>query len=955
MTILVCLIAGAARLGAQDAPTFDNAPTAHWIAPPGTPAQSFTVFHARRTFDLAAAPTRFVVHVSADNRYRLYVNGAQVSSGPQRSDVEHWRYETLDIAPQLRAGRNVIAALIWNWGPARPVAQHSHRTGFLLQGASATEAGHVNTGPGWRLLRDSAFAPIVLTSASMGNYYAAAPGDSIDGTRYPWGWERPDYDDRAWHVVSPTPRNAAAPPPLAAFDGSDGGAIVGRAKRRARPPGEYGEISGWQLEPRSIPAMEERTQRLARVRRVAGVTTDGAFLRGSGDLRIPPRTRASLLLDQAHTTNAYPVIETSGGGGGSSIRLTYAEALVDSLGRKGHRDSIAGRTVRGVYDVIVPDGGPRRRFQTLYWRSFRYIQLDITTGTEPLLVHDVHGIFTAYPFVERARFAGDLPWLGGLWRINWNGARIGAFETYMDTPYWEQLQYVGDTRIQGLISLYVVGDDRLLRQAIEHFDLSRIPEGLTTSRYPSALPQIIPPFSLVYVAMLHDYFMHRSDDAFVRARLAGVRGILDWYGRHVDATGLLGPMPHWNYVDWTARWPRGVPPGADQGHSVTISLLYAYALQRAAELEEAVGIRGAGTDYRARAEALLDAARRRGWDDSRGLFRDAADTAAFSQQTNVLAILTDAVPPSRQGALMQRVLGDTSLTRASYYFGFYLLEALRHAGLADRYVDQLAPWRTMLALGLTSAPENPEPTRSDTHAWAAHPNYGLLATVLGVRPSSPGFRTVRIAPALGQLQRAEGRVPHPSGDIEVRLSRRGAAGLDADVTLPPGLSGTFEWGGEQRPLRPGMQRLQVSSFPVVAAPAIDSTAPLRPALDRPFTPAGKCPANRTQPTTVREALGSNARRVVIDRYEQSAWPSMAVVIEYVQRILVGVPETGRLNPSPPFSESVRAEIAGSVEFQSGGARPIELGNGYVHLTSADGCEWWARYLGGDETKRIVRP
>ncbi len=260
---------------------FDGAPPASWIAPPGVPGDSFTVFHARRTFDLPAVPARFVVHASADNRYRLYVNGVQVSSGPQRSDVTHWRYETLDLAPHLRAGRNVIAALVLNWGAARPVAQHSHRTGFLFQGNSAAEAVHVNTGNGWKLLVDSAYAPIVITSATVGGYYAAAPGDSIDGSRYPWGWERPDYNDDAWFLVSPSVRSAAVTP-LAAFDGSSGGAIVGRVKRRARPPGAYGEVSGWQLEPRSIPPMEETLQRLARVRRASGVATDDAFLRGSG-------------------------------------------------------------------------------------------------------------------------------------------------------------------------------------------------------------------------------------------------------------------------------------------------------------------------------------------------------------------------------------------------------------------------------------------------------------------------------------------------------------------------------------------------------------------------------------------------------------------------------------------------------------------------------------------------
>ena len=797
------LAACCVRADAQPPRVFSGAPAASWIAPPGMPGDTFTVFHARRTFDLLAAPAHFIVHVSADNRYRLYVNGVEVSSGPQRSDVTHWRYETVDLAPRLHAGRNVIAALVWNWGAARPVAQHSYRTGFLLQGNSASEAASANTGPGWKLLRNPAHAPIIITSATVGGYYAAAPGDSVDGARYPWGWERTDYADDAWLVVSP-PASSGPAAPLSAFSVSGGTAIVGRMKRRALAPGGTGEVSGWQLEARSIPPMEETPQRLARVRRATGVSPDDAFVRGSGDLVIPPRTTATVLLDQSHTTNAYVVLETSGGTG-SMVRLTYAEALIDAKGQKGNRDEIDGRTMRGVRDVFLPGGGARHRFQSLYWRSFRYIQMDVTTMDEPLRVHDLHGIFTAYPFVERARFASDLPWLTDMWRMNWNGARIGAFETYMDTPYYEQLQYVGDTRVQGLISLYMSGDDRLVRQAIEHFDLSRIPEGITASRYPSELTQIIPPFSLIYVAMVHDYFLHRDDPAFVRQRLAGVRGILDWYARYMDATGMLGPMPYWNYVDWTAPWRSGVPPGADDGHSTTITLLYAYALQRAAELEEGVGMAGSGTAYRARADSLRAAVRARAWDSARGLFQDAPGTAVYSQQTNVLAVLADAIPAAAQRGVMERVLADTTLTPSSYYFSFYVLEALRKAGLGDRYIERLAPWQAMLRLGLTSTPENPEPTRTDSHAWAAHPNYGLLATVLGVRPLSPGFRTVRIAPALGPLRRAEGRVPHPLGDIDVQLVREGKQGLHADVTLPRGLSGVLEWRARSVSLHAGRQ------------------------------------------------------------------------------------------------------------------------------------------------------
>src|SRR5215510_3653869 len=91
LTVIATVAQGQARV-------FAGASPANWIAPAGVRGDSSIVFHARRTIDLPAKPDRFVVHVSADNRYRLYINGEEVASGPQRSDVMHWRYETVDLA-----------------------------------------------------------------------------------------------------------------------------------------------------------------------------------------------------------------------------------------------------------------------------------------------------------------------------------------------------------------------------------------------------------------------------------------------------------------------------------------------------------------------------------------------------------------------------------------------------------------------------------------------------------------------------------------------------------------------------------------------------------------------------------------------------------------------------------------------------------------------------------------
>src|SRR5436305_949686 len=169
----IACVALARVSGAQS--VFHGAPPASWIAPADVPSTAFVVFHARRAFDVETVPRHFTIHVSADNRYWLWLNGVMISSGPQRSDVEHWRYETVDLARNLKVGRNIMAAVAWSWGSARPVAQHSFRPAFLVQGDGASEAALVNTGPGWKLVVDSAYSPVVITNATVASYYAAPP------------------------------------------------------------------------------------------------------------------------------------------------------------------------------------------------------------------------------------------------------------------------------------------------------------------------------------------------------------------------------------------------------------------------------------------------------------------------------------------------------------------------------------------------------------------------------------------------------------------------------------------------------------------------------------------------------------------------------------------------------------------------------------------------------------
>jgi hypothetical protein len=63
--------------------------TAKWISGPGSEEslKEFGVYKFRKTFEVITKPASFIIHVSADNRYKLYVNEKLISLGPARGDL----------------------------------------------------------------------------------------------------------------------------------------------------------------------------------------------------------------------------------------------------------------------------------------------------------------------------------------------------------------------------------------------------------------------------------------------------------------------------------------------------------------------------------------------------------------------------------------------------------------------------------------------------------------------------------------------------------------------------------------------------------------------------------------------------------------------------------------------------------------------------------------------------
>jgi hypothetical protein len=745
---------------------------AQWIAAPGTPPFDYGVYHFRKSLDLPEAPGHFVVHVSADNRYRLFVNGQSVAAGPPQSDLRNWRFNTVDLGPYLKAGRNVLAAVVWNGGENRPMAQISHRTGFLLQGDSEREQA-VNTGAAWKSFRDPAYSPLDWKDIDKRleyQYYVAGSMERVDGARYPWGWEQAGFDDSNWQPAQMI----------------DPGAPIGVESHQK-----------WQLTPSPVPLLAETPQRFARIARSQGAALSDAFLGGSGALTLAPHSQATILLDQGVLTTGYPVLMTSGGRG-SLVRATYSEALYGDKRSKGDRRQIEGKQAIGVWDEWLPDGGRKRVFRPLWVRSWRYVELHIETGDEPLSIDDVGSDLCVYPAERKARFLSDRPILNEIWDAGWRTLQLSSQDVFVSDLSWERIQYVGDTKLHSLAWLAATGDDTLYRQALEQFDSSRAPFGLTQSRFPAELEQFTPLYSLAWVTMVHDYSRYRGDDAYLRRFLPGIVQVLDWFDRQKTFEGLIPPLFHLDFVDsdYGHQWDAIVRQEGHPGMAIH-SLFYVMALDDAADLFARLGQDLEAQRYRRQAAVVREAVHRLCWDAPRQLLADTPSHQFFSQQANILAILTNTVPAADQAGLLDRLLNDQSIAQVQLYFRYYLGRAMSQTGLGDRYVDNLGPWERMMANGMTTFGEQDGNPRSECHPWSATPVFELLTTVAGIQPGEAGFKTVRIAPSLGSLRHVEAAMPHPLGMIEVSFDRVGASGLKGSIHLPPGLTGEFVWRGKK--------------------------------------------------------------------------------------------------------------------------------------------------------------
>ncbi|MDT8389051.1 MAG: alpha-L-rhamnosidase [Lentisphaeria bacterium] len=719
-----------------------------WITHPDPPEVPFVMAY-RLKVDLKQ-PFETRVHVSGDERYALYLDGELVGRGPERGGAAYWHFESFDM--KRSAGKHVLVALVWSLGKLAPVAQMSVKHGFLLVPEDSSELLATGVAP-WECRQ--------VTGLTFHPAGWVGPCEEVDGTTYPWGIESGGGDD--W---MPAEAGEHALP----------------AQHAETPQNRH------LLQPALLPAQYRSVVKGLVVREAKGteVTSWQALCDGVASLTLPPKSHCEVLIDCDDYVCVFPSLTVSGGAG-SQIELAWAEALFmqeKGSNDKGNRDEVAGKHWRGRRgSILLPDGGEKRRFGPLWWRSGRYLRMEIETGNEPLVVDNLTLTETRYPLEQSSRFTADLPELQKVWPILLRGLQMCSHETYMDCPYYEQLQYVGDTRLEALTTYVLTPDASLPRKAVLSFDASRIASGFTQSRFPCRDMQIIPPFSLWWICMVRDYAWWRDDPKTVTAVLPGVRAVIQACASRMGQDGLLKHLPGWNFIDWVQddHWHIGVPDDGGAGTAAPLQWQWILTLQAAVALEEHVGNAcQAAYDKELLEQAMVGV--EAFWDPCRSLYANDLAKTHHSEHANCLALCSGGLPVSRQEETAAVLFAEHNLPRASIYYGHYYLEAARTMCRADAFHRRLREWYDLVDNGFRTPRESPEPSRSDCHGWGSHPIFHAFASLLGIRPTAPGFAELRVDPLPGQLRDLSGELPHPKGIVRVEVR-----GNQISVDAPEGV------------------------------------------------------------------------------------------------------------------------------------------------------------------------
>lgn len=751
-----------------------------------------TYAHFRKDFTLTSEIGEAILYITADESYRLWINGKYVTRGPARGYQLKWPYDRVDISGYLNAGHNYICVEAYNPGVSTYKYLSQMSAGFLC----AAELGEMelrsdNT---WLARLDRAHKRDTALYSRQLNFqeHVDAAGDDrswITSEIAPEGWLVPEesvFGSMPWHDVEergiPQLRERRRSP----------------VKLISSTETEAGEnYRGWRNIVRGLNqvfkgALWKERKNLTDNSHVLNVELDAA---GKGRCR-------AVVLDMGETVVGPSVIAVKGGRRGEVLDIFFCEALNEDLSPVIPFPALCEASMANRLILA----GENTAFDFYQALGFRYITLVAHENAEALNIQ-LQVADTGYPYQMKGEFQSSDTTLNDIWRICQRTEQVCSQDAYVDTPWREQAQWWGDARIQFWNTMAMDGDVRLFKRGIRSLAVQRVPNGLTYGHAPTmAHICVCPDFSLVWVITIFDYYWQTGDLTLFEEQLGRVREVLSYFRKEAPRyRGLLSNDPrYWVFLDWSDLDKTGTP--------TLYNMWYILALQKFSELLKLTGRLREAEEAAKEAAELQKLLELEAFHEGKGLFRDGFDEKGVllercSVQSQVFAMLLGMKAKFHKNMLKLRILPflrGEKLDEAipSAYWSSYVLTAVREKGYEKEALDYIRRrWESMIPFSTTAevfdtgAPLITEAGGFDaqkgfaslSHAWSAHPLFHLMNIAGGVVQDSAAWESITYKPYFDvKLTHVHIKMPCPQGCIESSWERK-EDGIFVRLKLPEGV------------------------------------------------------------------------------------------------------------------------------------------------------------------------
>lgn len=649
--------------------------------------------------------------ISADSRYKFWLNGELIARGPSRSYPHAQSFDRLDLTDGWRDGENVLAVQVYQPGYSHFSYIHRATAGMVAQ-LTVNNERRLVTDTSWQARRNPSFASDVPRVSIYGSGVEAQNSALNDA------WQRLNFACDDWDAARV----------IASANGHIWRGL--RERETAMLAERFAELtlvsSRLSVDNFLFEAPHESL-------RDAWLGGDEVELVADGDGWFRPNldfdTTALFLFDlgRAYTCQGY--VDIQGASGDEIINISYADKTKDgelvlsdpqTYCRVQLTDSFALREGAQTIDPFSMRGG-------------RYVLFQLSGQSNTDFAFRPRVRVAEYPLELNNPLATNDPQLNAIVTMCENTMRACIQDSFVDCVWRESSQWMGDGLLQSMTLSAMSDDFRPMRKLLRDAATGQDETGILPSILAGEIhAYTIPRYGLMWVELLAFYFAKTGDELFVREMWQTLKTMLMalWHSQN-EAGLLVNPTGRRFYIDWSAT-------AQNDPHAV-YNLHALLALQIATKLAEDVGV--SAENWPTQQQALQQAVRTAFYED--GVWWDDIERTTFSQLAAALALLTQSVPPSEQEALLDKIVARSldpsdeheagKMVLASPFMHHYVFEGLGVFGRKQAIIDIIKQrWGRWAEQGEPTTWENWNidfPDGSACHAFSAHPRYHLMKAI----------------------------------------------------------------------------------------------------------------------------------------------------------------------------------------------------------------------------------